>query len=108
MSELVQKLSSGEHDVKVNILPENTVAALKRCIDQGYVHLKFTRTRGGTDLYVPLDEEKTDITQGDFDSATGIVKLIGNLNLDYVPVKCVAKIDLATLSGKGHLEPESL
>jgi len=32
------------------------------------------------------------------------IKLVGDLTLDYVRVTCVARIDLATLEGEGHLE----
>lgn len=104
MSELVQKLSEGDHEIEVSIRPERTAAALKQCLDKGYVHLKFTQTRGGTDLYVPLDQEATDLSGGDFDGCKGSIQLIGKLNLDYTPVKCIARIDLATLAGRGHLE----
>lgn len=106
MNELVEKLSKGDHEVEISIRPDRTAAALKQCIDKGYAHIKFTQTRGGTDLYVPLDKAASDLSRGDFDSSTGTIKLIGNLTLDYVPVKCVAEIDLATLCGKGHLEPK--
>jgi hypothetical protein len=104
MSELVQKLSEGEHEIEVSIRPDRTAAALKQCLDKGYVHLKFTQTRGGTDLYVPLDQDATDLSGGDFAGSTGSIKLVGKLNLDYTPVKCIASIDLATLAGRGHLE----
>jgi|SRR5580765_5071733 len=105
MSELVQTLSQGEHEVEISIRPERNVVALRQCLDKGYVHLKFTQTRGGTDLYVPLDQDATDLSGGDFDGGKGVIKLVGKLNLDYTPVRCVADIDLATLAGKGHLEP---
>jgi hypothetical protein len=29
---------------------------------------------------------------------------VGDLTLDYVPVTCVARVDLATLDGTGRLE----
>jgi hypothetical protein len=105
MSELVEKLSQGRHPVEISLRPDRTVAALKRCIDQGYTHIKFTETRGGTDLYVPLDSAASDLSAADFDKSTGTVKLVGKLTLDYVPVRCLAEIDLATLAGTGNLEP---
>lgn len=105
MSELVNKLSEGDHCVEISIRPEKTAKALQECIDKGYIHLKFTETRGGTDLYVPLDKEATDLGSSNFEKGTGIVKLVGSLTLDYIPVKCFAEIDLKTLSGKGRLQP---
>jgi hypothetical protein len=107
MSELVQRLSSGEHEVEISIHPERTAAGLKRRLDQGYMRVKFTQTRGGTELYVPIDKPATDLSAGDFDGGKGKVRLVGNLTLDHVPVTCIAEIDLATLAGKGRLEPRA-
>jgi hypothetical protein len=105
MSELVQKLSRGEHPVEVSIRPDRTPEALKSCIDKGYVHLKFTATRGGTDLYVPIVAEETDLTAANFANGEGDLKLVGKLTLDFIPVKCHARIDLKTMAGTGRLEP---
>lgn len=105
MSELVQKLATGDHPVEVSLRPERTAAALKQRIDEfKFVHIKFTDTRGGTELGVRLDEAESDWTAANFDRSEGHIKLSGKLKLDYVPVKCVAEIDLGTLKGTGHLE----
>jgi hypothetical protein len=69
------------------------------------VLVKFTDTRGGTEVGVKLDPQATDTTGADFANAAGTAKLAGTLTLDYVDVRCVADIDLQTLGGKGHLEP---
>jgi len=105
MNDLVSRLSQGDHPVEVSLRPESTAAALKKRIDQyKYVHIKFTGTRGGTELGVPLDINESNWASGDFEGAKGQIRLSGRLKLDYVPVKCVADIDLSTLSGSGHLE----
>jgi hypothetical protein len=105
MSELVQKLAVGDHPVEVTLRPERTATALKKRIDEfKFVHIKFTNTRGGTELGVRLDEGECDWSNADFDQASGRIKLSGRLKLDYVPVKCVAEVDLSTLQGSGHLE----
>jgi hypothetical protein len=70
----------------------------------GTVFIKFTGTRGGTDLGVTVDKEASDLTGGDFELGTGTVHVVGTLRLNYDPVRCVADIDLATLSGTGRLE----
>ncbi|UCE20075.1 MAG: MbtH family NRPS accessory protein [Gemmatimonadota bacterium] len=103
---LVQRLSKGDHPVEASLRPEKTVHAFKESIDRGYVHIKFTGTRGGTELGFRLDAEATDLGQADFDTHTGSVHLVGSLTLDYVKVRCVADVDLSTLAGKGHLEIE--
>jgi len=105
MSELVQKLSQGSHPLEVSVRPQPTVKALKESLDRGYVLVKFTGTRGGTELGIPVDRERTDLTNADFERETGRLTLVGSLSLDWVNVRCVADIDLASLQGQGHLEP---
>jgi Core binding factor beta subunit len=105
MNELVQKFSKGEHPVEASLRSEKTATALKESIDRGYVHIKFTNTKGGTDLGVKLDLEASNFNEADFDHQTGKVHLVGDLTLNYVKVRCIADIDLVTLNGKGHLEP---
>ena len=104
MSDLVKKLSEGEHRVEVSLRPEATPKALQESIAKGYVHLKFPDTRGGTDLYVPLLKELTDTSNSDFQNGRGAVKLVGQLTLDYVPVRCIADSRIESMTGSGRLE----
>jgi uncharacterized protein YbdZ (MbtH family) len=100
---LVERLCEGDHPVEASLRPEKTAKALKDRIDMGYVHIKFTETRGGTELGVRLDRSAIDLNQADFENQTGKAHLEGELTLDYVKVRCIADIDLRTLSGEGHL-----
>ena len=100
---LVERLCEGEHVVEVGLRPEKTVKLLKEAIDRDYVHIKFTQTRGGTELGFRLDRSASDFSHADFESGTGTAHVEGNLTLDYVKVKCVADIDLSTLAGTGRL-----
>lgn len=102
MDELVQRLSEGDHPV-VTRRAEST-EELKQSIDRGYVLVTFTDTRGGTELGVRLDKALTDLSSADFEQGTGTVRLAGNLTLNYVKMRCVANINVATLEGTGHLE----
>ena len=102
MDELVQRLSKGDHPIVTR--RADSVEELKQSIDRGYVLVTFTDTRGGTELGVRLDDALTDLGKADFERGTGAVHLVGNLTLNYVKVRCVADVDLATLEGKGHLE----
>ncbi|WP_041919517.1 MbtH domain protein [Gloeocapsa sp. PCC 7428] len=104
MNELVQRLSQGEHPIEASLRPEKNVAIFKECIDRGYVHIKFTKTQGGTELGVQLDRSASDFSTANFEQQTGIAHIVGDLTLNYVPVRCVADIELETLTGKGHLE----
>src|SRR5919108_860143 len=101
---LVQRLAQGSHPIIAGLHPDESVRALKESIDRGYVHVKFTQTRGGTELGVRLDTAACDFSRADFDNQIGTVHLEGGLALDFVKVRCIADIDLTTLAGQGHLE----
>ena len=101
----MKRLSEGDHPVEASIRPEKSAQALKERIDLGYVHIKFTGTRGGTELGVRLDPDALDTSQADFEKPSGTVHLEGGLTLNYVKVRCIADIDLQTLTGKGYLVP---
>jgi uncharacterized protein YbdZ (MbtH family) len=100
---LVDKLCEREHAVEVGLRPEKSVQLFKEAIDRNYIHIKFTETKGGTELGVRLDREACDFNQANFQSGTGMVHVEGGLTLDFVKVKCVADIDLKSLEGKGRL-----
>ena len=104
MNALVQKLSQGEHPVEVGLRPEKTIAGFKAALDRGYIHIRFTATKGGTELGFKVDDKLSNLNGGDFTTSTGHVKVCGELTLDYERVRCVADIDLKTLDGQGHLE----
>lgn len=104
MSQIVDQLSEGVHPVSVSLRPEKTVDAFKRAIDDGYVHVKFTDTQGGTELGLRLDRDASDFKAARFSGQSGHVRLVGALTLDYVNVLCVADINLPSLEGTGHLE----
>jgi uncharacterized protein YbdZ (MbtH family) len=100
---LVDRLCEGEHPVEVGLHPERTVLRFREAIDCNYMHIKFTNTRGGTELSFRLDCEACDFEEADFESRTGKAHIEGELTLDYVKVRCIADIDLSALEGKGHL-----
>jgi len=99
---LVDRLCEGSHPVEVG-LRQREAKLFKEAIDGNYVHIRFTQTKGGTELGFPLDRNTSDLSTADFENGKGTVHVEGDLTLDYVRVKCVADIDLSTLSGNGHL-----
>ena len=101
---LVDSLCDGDHRIVVSQRPEPTVKAFKEAIDGGYVRVKFTETKGGTDLGFKVDKDASDLSAANFEDGTGKVRVVGGLTLDYVKVRCIAEIDLKTLEGLGHLE----
>jgi hypothetical protein len=103
VSELVEFLCKGEHPLEAS-LREKTREAMQDAIARGHVPVKFTDTRGGTELVVPLDRGRSDLRAVENKNGPGEIRLVGDLTLDYVRVTCVALIDLVTLQGQGHLE----
>ncbi|GAA0493398.1 hypothetical protein GCM10009544_62260 [Streptomyces stramineus] len=101
---LVDRLCAGDHPVEVVLRPESTPAALREAVDRGYVFLRFTDTRGGTELGVRLDPAATSLDGGDLTAGTGHIEVAGVLSLDFEEVRCRARVDLADLTGRGGLE----
>jgi core binding factor beta subunit len=107
MNELTERLTVDQSIVMGGADP--TVEELRnRTGEMGYVLVKFTETRGGTELGFPLDRDNTDLSKADFDNGTGTVHVEGNLILNDDPVRCIANIDLATLKGTGRLALEEM
>jgi uncharacterized protein YbdZ (MbtH family) len=102
--DLVGFLATGVHPVEAGLRPEKTIKRLQEAIGRGFVHIKFTDTRGGTELGFELDSKASDLSQADFESGTGRIHVEGGLTLNYQKVRCVADLDLSTLSGQGRLE----
>lgn len=100
---LVERLCRGDHPVELRLTSGVPGHALQESIDRGYVHITFTNTQGGTTLGVRLDRDRSNVTQADFAHQSGTVHFEGRLSLNYVPVWCIADIDLHTLRGHGHL-----
>jgi hypothetical protein len=105
MNDLVQRLSERRHPVEVSLRPERTLNLFKECLDRGYVHVKFTETRGGTELGFEVDRERSNLSNADLEQGTGQLVLCGELSLDFVRVRCVANIELPDMRGQGWLEP---
>lgn len=104
MNELTQRLTAEQPVIVGGSNP--TVDELRQRVEEmglGYVLIKFTETRGGTELGFPLDREATDLSAADFDQGAGTVHLEGELILNDDRVRCIADIDLATLKGTGRL-----
>lgn len=100
---LVDRLCEGDHRVEVGLRQERTAKLFKEAIDRDYIHIRFIQTKGGTELGFRLNREASDFNAADFEIGKGTVHVEGTLTLDYVPVKCIADIDLNTLEGKAHL-----
>ncbi|MFV5997275.1 hypothetical protein ACNPQM_34015 [Streptomyces sp. NPDC056231] len=103
MDELVERLSQEGQKVVVGGPSPSLGEFQRRLTEMGYVFVKFPDSGGATDLGVRVDEAATDLGGADFAKGTGSVHVEGTLTLNYVQVRCVADIDLTSLSGSGHL-----
>jgi core binding factor beta subunit len=105
MNDLTERLTVTQPIVMGGADP--TVEELRnRTGEMGYVLVKFTQTRGGTELSFPVDRATTNLSKANFDEGTGIAHVEGNLVLNGDAVRCIADIDLATLKGTGRLAVE--
>lgn len=100
---LVDRLCEGDHPVEVVLRPRKSIDLFKEALARDYVHIKFTDTRGGTELGVRIDRDASDIGDGKFENGNKNVHLEGGLTLDYVKVKCIADLNLDTFAGTGRL-----
>ncbi len=103
MDELTQRLANPDNPVTMGGAQPSLEELRRRVEELGYVLIKFTETRGGTELGVRLDTAASDLSMADFDQGSGTVHVEGTLTLNDDPVRCIADIDLATLNGTGHL-----
>ena len=103
---LVELLCEGSHEVELNLRPAKSIDVLKDRLEMKYIHVLFSGTQGGTELGLPVDESTSQWNQSDIDKGEGKLHLEGGLKLDFVPVRCVVDIDIATFRGTGYLVKE--
>lgn len=104
MNELVERLSIKESHV---IFEKRTksLEEVKRRIEDGFVFVTFTETKGQTELGIDLESELSDLSKANFEDGTGEIKISGTCELNYEKVRCKATIDLSTKEGSGILIP---
>ena len=102
MSPTVKFLSIGTHPVIV-YPAQVSMEQFKSFLEDQFIHINFLDTKGETCLGVNLDPNSTGKWNADFDEGKRIFHLEGDLVLDYVKVRCIADIDLASMKGEGYL-----
>ena len=103
INELVKRLSKGKHEVTIGHRDE-PYDEIKQRIEDGYIHVKFTQTKGGTELGIKVDLDRTNVGDVDFSKGVGSLHIEGTTNLNYNEVRCISDINLKTRKGKGYLE----
>jgi len=69
---IVKRLSEGKHEVVIGHRDES-YEEIKERIEDDYIHVKFTQTRGGTELGINVDLKSTNVK--DLDFANGLQNL---------------------------------
>lgn len=103
INELVKRLSEGKHEVIIGYNGE-MYEEIKQRIKDGFIHIKFTQTKGGTELGISVDNELTYLEDTNFEIGKGRFQVVGTCELNFQKVRCIADIDLATCHGIGYLE----
>lgn len=103
VDELVDRLSRDKHEIVIGHRDESDKELQKR-IEDGYIHIKFTQTKGCTELGLNLDKQLSQIEDANFETGQGNLKIRGTCELNFHKVRCVADVDLATRRGVGYLE----
>jgi uncharacterized protein YbdZ (MbtH family) len=101
---LVERLTVGDHDVRLVIRPDHSIPALKSAVDRGFIQIEFVNTKGGTIVGFPIDSSASNTNALKDDSGNGEIELAGFFTLNFQKVKCVAHFSLKSFSGKGKLE----
>ncbi len=103
MNDLVERLSKGDHPVKLILEELDPIKDLMACLERNYINLLFTETKGGTELGFDLDKERSNWKDCNFIKNKGIIHLEGEIILNYNKVRIIADINIESLSGIGHL-----
>lgn len=101
---LVERLSVGDHDVRMMLRPDRSLSALRAAVDRGFVQIEFINTKGGTTVGFPIDLELSNTSKMRDESGKGDIQLVGFFTLNFQKVKCIANISLQSFDGKGKLE----
>lgn len=102
--DLVDRLSQGEHPVKLVLNGDHPREMFRNCLDLGYARVCFTQTHGQTTFSLTLDDTQTR-TQMMPGSDQAYAHLVGHINIDGKACICVLDINLASFTGLGRLQP---
>lgn len=107
-SPLVEKLVTGEHQVEIcsRAEAEKKREDLIRQIGYDVVHVLFPNTKGGTEVGIHLQRDLCgDLNLTDDDShGPGQLQLVGDLTLDWHPIRVTALVSLKSYKGTATVE----
>lgn len=99
---LIDFLGNGQHPVilEQRISEQND---LFKKLREGFVFIRFTDTKGETELGVNLIPSECNL-EDLFKEKSKKAHLVGTCELNFVPVKCVVEVDLDNRAGLASLE----
>jgi hypothetical protein len=101
MNELVERLTKPSA-VIIGTRLSDAMEDFRGQAERGYIFVKFTETRGGTELGVTVERDACDLAA--VASGSGKARIVGTLVLNYVRVRVHAEVSVPSLEGTGHLE----
>ena len=107
-SELVEKLVAEDHAIEVCARDDAAEKrqALVRAIGYDLVHVKFPHTKGGTEIGLRLQRDLCDDLDRVADPENGPerLRIVGDLTLDWVPIRVTAEFSLKSFAGTARVE----
>lgn len=103
INDLVKRLSAEKHEITIGNRDETFDEIKERLSNLKYIHVTFPNTKGGTELGINVDTERSDLTKADFNTGKGAIHIEGTTSLNFCQVKCIADVDLENRKGKGRL-----
>ncbi len=102
VSDLVKMLSEGKHEITIGHNGDS-LEDIKKRINDGFVHINFINTKGGTEIGIKVDLKNTKLSNQDISNDANLMHIEGTANLNYSEVRCIADIDLISKKGQGFL-----
>lgn len=106
MNDVVEFLTQGLHPIEFETRTSN-YDDIKNRIQKGFVYVKFTDTRGGTELGINVDSTKTSNFEDCLSNGQNMLHLEGVCKLNYKPVRCIIDVNVSTRKGEGRLVIEA-
>jgi uncharacterized protein YbdZ (MbtH family) len=100
---LVDRLSQGKHQVEAWLGSEDRQGAFGRCVERGYLRIRFPQTGGGTVLGLRIDGARGVSRRSDAATGASWAHIESELTLNGRKARCVVDLDLVTFCGEGCL-----
>jgi hypothetical protein len=103
VTELLAKLCGAPSPVRISCGDAPPRAALEDFLDDRIVPVLFIDTLGGAELDILIDPAGTQLEEADGKGGAGVLRLVGDLILDDMPVRARIEVALDTMTGWGRL-----